>query len=697
MVTPSGFDVSFSVSAIGSPPLSYQWQFNSNNIAGTADTLFLTNLALADFGAYRVLVSNPSGSVTSSNALLQLDSDHDGMADSWETNYFTSITNRTGFEDYDGDGVSDRDEFLEGTHPRFASSSVNPRLTIISDRGEVFVTPNIPLLTNGQTITLTGVPDPGLQFIGYLGTPFGGGPYYNLRTNPAPMRFGTAGIVGSQIVRAIFGLSITNSLDVTNGWRIDQAGWFGQTNVTHDGVDAVQSERILGTEQAWLELTNVMSGEGTITFWWKVDTTPPSELRFVLNNTPRSGGIGTNTDWQSRTSYLPAGANIIRWIYDNNDNNVSEYNGLIYAPADAGWVDEVTFEVWADPARDANSNGLADLWEYRYFDTLGVDPAADPDRDGVSNLDEFLDRTDPTSNASLLPRLTVSASGGSVTRNPDLPKYTLGQTVQLQAVPDPNNYFVTWAGAVSGTNTTNSVLMNRNQSITAIFGLPLPVALDTPGLVWTRGGTIGWYGQTNESHDSLHAAQSGPVGFHQDSWMDTTVTGPGTLVFWWKVSSQTNNNYSRFLIDGTGAAPGRFQARSIGRRRFITCRVATTLALGLLEQHCHGVAHQRRLGGSSAFHRGDDGAGDSTAADKRHRLAGLECRVQCRCRRHTTNLLSMVLRPDESGSFRCGPYPYAFRGLTSPGWQLLRHHQQFRGNHQHHTGHADRPAGTSRE
>jgi hypothetical protein len=81
-----------------------------------------------------------------------------------------------------------------------------------------------------------------------------------------------------------------------------------------------------------------------------------------------------------------------------------------------------------------DGNGLADLWEYRYFAMLGVDPAADPDRDGVSNLDEFLYRTDPTSNASLLPRLTVSASGGSVTRSPDLPKYMLGQTVQLQAV-----------------------------------------------------------------------------------------------------------------------------------------------------------------------------------------------------------------------------------------------------------------------
>jgi hypothetical protein len=44
--------------------LQYQWQFNSNNIAGAnADSLFLMNLASNDFGAYRVIVSNAFGSV----------------------------------------------------------------------------------------------------------------------------------------------------------------------------------------------------------------------------------------------------------------------------------------------------------------------------------------------------------------------------------------------------------------------------------------------------------------------------------------------------------------------------------------------------------------------------------------------------------------------------------------------------------
>src|SRR5256885_3748235 len=58
-VAPISANIFFSVSAIGSPPLTYQWQFNSNNISGAnGDSLVLTNLTAGRFGAYRVVVSN---------------------------------------------------------------------------------------------------------------------------------------------------------------------------------------------------------------------------------------------------------------------------------------------------------------------------------------------------------------------------------------------------------------------------------------------------------------------------------------------------------------------------------------------------------------------------------------------------------------------------------------------------------------
>ena len=61
----------FSVSATGVPLPSYQWQLNGTNVSGaTGPTLTIANTQLADAGIYTVVVTNGSGSVTSSPATL---------------------------------------------------------------------------------------------------------------------------------------------------------------------------------------------------------------------------------------------------------------------------------------------------------------------------------------------------------------------------------------------------------------------------------------------------------------------------------------------------------------------------------------------------------------------------------------------------------------------------------------------------
>jgi hypothetical protein len=66
-----GSNATFSVTASGSPPLSYQWRFSNANIPGaTTTSLLLTNVQGSNAGAYYVVVSNSLGFALSSNALL---------------------------------------------------------------------------------------------------------------------------------------------------------------------------------------------------------------------------------------------------------------------------------------------------------------------------------------------------------------------------------------------------------------------------------------------------------------------------------------------------------------------------------------------------------------------------------------------------------------------------------------------------
>jgi endonuclease/exonuclease/phosphatase family metal-dependent hydrolase len=66
-----GENAAFSVTAVGAAPLQYQWRFNSGAISSATNSTFTrTNAQLADAGNYTVVITNASGSVTSSVATL---------------------------------------------------------------------------------------------------------------------------------------------------------------------------------------------------------------------------------------------------------------------------------------------------------------------------------------------------------------------------------------------------------------------------------------------------------------------------------------------------------------------------------------------------------------------------------------------------------------------------------------------------
>jgi hypothetical protein len=85
----------------------------------------------------------------------------------------------------------------------------------------------------------------------------------------------------------------------------------------------------------------------------------------------------------------------------------------------------------------------------------------------------------------------------------------------------------------------------------AIAPLPsLPEAVDNLALTFANGTT--WVGQTAISYQGGDAAQSGPIGHNGTSSMQTQVTGPGTMAFYWRVSSEANWDWLRVFVGGSG-------------------------------------------------------------------------------------------------------------------------------------------------
>ena len=156
-------------------------------------------------------------------------------------------------------------------------------------------------------------------------------------------------------VTVVIPLGVALEAPAFNWTTAGNSPWYGETNVTHDGVDAVHSGSISGLEQSILQTVLVTNLAGSVTFWWKVSSEAYFDtLSFNVNGTTL-GSISGNIDWQFASFQIPTGTNVLQWIYAKDAS--------VDAGLDAGFVDQFGYlpapQIMVQPANVTASAGAA--------------------------------------------------------------------------------------------------------------------------------------------------------------------------------------------------------------------------------------------------------------------------------------------------------------------------------------------------
>ncbi len=211
------------------------------------------------------------------------------------------------------------------------------------DGGAIAVQADGKILLGGATrLNPDGTDDPtwftGTGF-GYGGTtalvvlPNGkvvvGGGFQEVNGFPYPFLAGLNGDPTAQLGAALDTVGLV--------WSTGSKPWFGQSTVTYDGVDAVQSgTNLTCDDHSWLKTT--VTGPGTVSFRWKAQIEgAESSLAFYVAGgsgaPPEAAQLTETTDWQWVTCSFGPGEHELFWVVYGN---CADYSRQMTA-----WLDEV--------------------------------------------------------------------------------------------------------------------------------------------------------------------------------------------------------------------------------------------------------------------------------------------------------------------------------------------------------------------
>lgn len=606
-----GRDVTLRGDATGAQPLSYQWLFNGASISGASNpTLTLSNVQLSAAGNYQLTVSNLLGVVTSLSAPLIVTSDSTLAFLSQpmgQTNYLGSTA--TFGVALQGNGPLRYQWYFSPSNTGYISvpSATNDALTLdpllAGHSGNYYIT------VNNQFSSVTSSPvNLGVIFARAWGF------NVTISNSPVGMTYPSAiatggfnNYYGHYLVLGLDGkitswanyapiygetnvTGLSNVVALAAGYQ-DSLALFSDSSVYAFGYNAY------GETASPAGLMNVVGiacgdyhdlallNDGTVAGWGQntygqvTTNLAATNLVALAAGSQHSVGLrdnGTVVAWGQNSSgqlNIPPGAtNVVGIAAGSGFTAALRANGtvlqwgstLINYPVPTGLSNVVAISGSATHVTALRNDGTIVSWGYDYVgnssnyvypdltNVIAITSGGDHDfgllgtRRPAFTIQPW-NRRIPRGSTNVL--LAAKAAG--------VQPMTFQWMFNASAIPGATsdtlsitNLQLAQSGAYQllASNSYGAVL---SKIANVLATIPFAEALNFSNSTWASTGSIPWFGQSNVTHNGAPAAQSGPIGYNQETVLQTMLAGSGLLSFWWKVSSQTNADILQLKVNGT--------------------------------------------------------------------------------------------------------------------------------------------------
>lgn len=477
------------------------------------------------------------------------DTDQDGLGDAWEMAHFDNLDATAG-SDGDADGNTNQVEFGDNTDPTEASSAAY-RLTLLpEERNSVALEPAHGPYAPGSTVAVTAAP----AFLAWGGDATGS-------VNPLTLTMnGNKSLTVSfhPFARAVDNTQLVWQRGDPHPWQ----AYFPEAPAGYAHEDWIHTPAGLADgEESWVQTT--VEGPCSLRFHatlnsdWNQATGYYSHLRWTVDGV--EVGRWDPNGAPDRSLFVPAGSHTVRWIYQRGIGETSETAGgrldrlailpqpvAAVAVAEAVDADTLTWTVagdspWLGGVEDSHDGQDA---AFSWGTPAGGESVLEATVNGPGTLSFWWKTSNNGSNHALRFEVDGQPAVPAITGGASWKKVRLeirgAGSHSLRWVH--RHYLDYWGQSYSDTSWVDEVVFTPATTVA------LPVALDQTELPWTTSSSA-WYGVTSPSHDGVDAAVSGPVADGETSWVQTEVTGPGTLSFWWKASTKSTD-YGFILMDG---------------------------------------------------------------------------------------------------------------------------------------------------